>query len=121
MSKTINKISSIYSIILGTAILGMWIFFISTGEINEGKSEISFHLLSEFLMALLCITGGILYFKKGIYYVLIIANSMVIYSVLNAAGYYAEKGLLPAVIAFILLALCSSAILISLFVNHKKS
>jgi hypothetical protein len=46
---------------------------------------------------------------------------MVIYSVLNAAGYYAEKGLLPAVIAFILLALFSFAILISLFVNHKKS
>jgi len=121
MNNMINKIIPIYSIILGIAILGMWTFLILSGDINEGKSEISFHLFSEFLMAILCIAGGILYLRIKYKYMLIMANAMVVYSVINAAGYYAEKGIIPAVPAFTALALFSSAILIMLSVNHKKS
>lgn len=89
----IRKVGSVYSIVTGISVLGFWSMVILTGGIAEGPIEISFHLASEFLMAILLIISGIglltgkTYGKK----VFLISNGMLIYSVLNAAGYYGQR------------------------------
>lgn len=85
----------------------------------EGKTELSFHLFSEFLMALLCLVSGFLLLKnKPISKLLnVLGLGMVIYSVLNAAGYYGEKNEIPIMIMFIVLLILTS---IAIFFNLEK-
>lgn len=90
----IRKIYGIYSIIIGISILGMWSMIILTEGTTEGITELAFHLISEILMAILLIVSG-LYLLKGKVNggkVLMLAQGMLIYSVLNAAGYYGQRG-----------------------------
>jgi phosphotransferase system glucose/maltose/N-acetylglucosamine-specific IIC component len=112
----IEKVIGRYSLILGITILGSWGMILFTGEIPEGRTEFAFHLFSEVLMSLSCIVAGALILKqhrlgRG---VTMAAHGMVIYSVLNAAGYYAEREgwILPAV--FVILFLISSTIIVLL-------
>jgi UDP-N-acetylmuramyl pentapeptide phosphotransferase/UDP-N-acetylglucosamine-1-phosphate transferase len=111
-----------YSILLGLSVIVMWIKIIMNESIPEGKTEMSFHLFSEFLMALLCLLSGFLlirYKSKGT-----IANSaahaMVLYSLINAMGYYAERNEKIMVAVFIFLAILSFIILIFYLFHPNK-
>ncbi|MEE4286026.1 MAG: hypothetical protein V2I31_07750, partial [Mariniphaga sp.] len=53
-----------YSILLGLSVIIMWIQIIMNESIPEGKTEMSFHLFSEFLMALLCLLSGFLLIRQ---------------------------------------------------------
>ncbi|HUX95333.1 MAG TPA: hypothetical protein VMV47_06345 [Bacteroidales bacterium] len=110
-----RKLIAIYSLILGFGITGLWVVIIRSGSIQEGKTEMIFHLFSEFLMAVLCILSGfkILMDHKSATDVNLIAHGMVVYSVLNAAGYYSEKGESAMVIMFILLLIISVTIILA--------
>ncbi len=59
------KIVGYYSIFIGISVMVMWTLILLTGQPPEGKTELSFHVFSEFLMALLCLGSGILLLKKG--------------------------------------------------------
>jgi len=87
----------------------MWIIILLNGQIEEGRVEFLFHLSSEFLMALFCFFAGILVLKKHISGtgLSIAGHAMLIYSVLNAAGYYAERGYVLFPILFIILFILS--------------
>jgi hypothetical protein len=100
-----TKIIGYYSIFIGISVIAMWIMILLTETPPEGKTELSLHLFSEFLMAFLCLVSGILLLrKKPISRLLnIMGLGMVIYSVLNAAGYYGEKNEIPMMIMFIVL------------------
>lgn len=104
-----TKIIAGYSIFLGISILGMWGFILTTEEVPEGPVELTFHLISEFLMALSALTAGILMFRNHRYgkSLGIVAHGMVLYSVLNASGYYAERGETLFPLLFLLLMLVS--------------
>jgi hypothetical protein len=81
-----------YSVIIGVIILTKWLFILYNGEIAEGKGEITLHIISEFLMATISVFSGFMIFEKikiGLFFNLV-AQSMIIYSVLNAIGYYME-------------------------------
>jgi len=81
-----------YSLIIGTIIIITWIFILLNGGLPEGKTELSFHISSEFLMAFLCIIGGVFIHKnrnKGFLFSLV-GFAMIIYSTMNAVGYYFE-------------------------------
>lgn len=111
------RIVAYYSIFIGISVIAMWIMILLTETPPEGKTELSFHIFSEFLMALLCLVSGILLLRnKPISRLLnILGLGMVIYSVINAAGYYGEKSETPMMIMFIvLLILTIIAILLSL-------
>lgn len=86
-------IIGIYSVFIGISVIAMWIMILITETPPEGKTELSFHLVSEFLMAFICLVSGILMLRKTSYAVLlnIMGLGMVIYSVINAAGYYGER------------------------------
>ena len=83
-----------YSVFLGFSIIGIWFGIIKEGNIPEGKIAMGFHLYSEITMAIICIVSGILMIRKKTFGVEtnIAGHAMVIYSVINAAGYYAQLG-----------------------------
>lgn len=110
-----RKITAVYSIIIGISVLGMWSMTILTGGIEEGPVEISFHLASEFLMAILLLIGGIESLRGKTYgrKLFLISNGMLIYSVLNAAGYFGQRGNIPMMIMFLAIFIISSGLLLS--------
>jgi phosphotransferase system glucose/maltose/N-acetylglucosamine-specific IIC component len=115
-----ERIIAGYSLFLGIAILGLWGAILVNGEIPEGPVEFSFHLISEILMAAGCMAAGILMLRHNSTGTLlgIASHAMVIYSVLNAAGYYAERGQIYFPILFMMLLAASVAIL-TLLVKQK--
>ena len=97
----------------------MWLLILNNEKPPEGPVEMTFHLFSEFLMATICIVSGILLLKnnsmgKPINF---IGLGMIIYSVLNAAGYYGERQNFPMVVMFIILCILS---MIAIFVQLDK-
>ncbi len=118
-----NKIIGIYSLVLGIAIIGMWLVILSGTTLPEGRTELSFHLASEFLMATFCIISGILVLRRKHpgRLVNMAALGMVIYSVLNAAGYYGERGETAAMIMFIVMVLLSLVVFMLHFPAEKEN
>jgi hypothetical protein len=110
----IRKVAAVYSFLIGVSVLGMWSMIILTGGITEGSIEISFHLASEFLMAFLLLISSIGLIKKEIYgrKVFLISNGMLIYSALNAAGYYGQRNNFTMLCIFIAILGTSSVFLI---------
>ncbi len=100
-----NKIIGGYSILVATCVIIMWTFILSGKVLPEGKTELSFHLTAEFLMAPLCLSSGVFLLRKrpGAEKFSILGLGMLLYSVLNAAGYYAERKETGMVIMFIIL------------------
>jgi membrane protein implicated in regulation of membrane protease activity len=117
-----NRIIGIYSLVLGIAIIGMWLVILSGATLPEGRTELSFHLASEFLMATFCIVSGILVLRRkhpGRLFNMA-ALGMMIYSVLNAAGYYGERGEKAAMIMFIVVAFLSLVVFMLHFPAEKE-
>lgn len=117
------RIIAYYSILLGISILGLWGLILTTEVIQEGKTEFSFHLVSELLMALVCIAAGIMMTRKhrvGIPLILA-GHGMVIYSLLNATGYYAERGEIIFPVMFGTLLVLSVLIILWLLTNYRRS
>jgi hypothetical protein len=110
----IRKVAAVYSILIGVSVLSMWGLIILTDGITEGSIEISFHLVSEFSMAILLIISGIglimnkMYGKK----LFLISNGMLIYSVLNAAGYYGQRNNFAMLSMFTVIFIISSGFII---------
>lgn len=87
------KFTAYYSIFIGLAVTALWIFIFTGGELPEGKTELAFHIASEMLMALVCIFSGVALIKQLNYSrrINIAGLGMLLYSVINAAGYYGQQ------------------------------
>jgi hypothetical protein len=116
----VKKLAAFYSIFIGISVMGMWCMILLGNGTAEGLIEISFHLFSEFLMAVLLIAGGIGLLKDRTYgkKVFLISNGMLIYSVLNAAGYYGQRGSFIMTGMFMIFFIASSVFLILGFVRN---
>lgn len=112
-----------YSIFLGVSVVGMWIIILLTEAIPEGKTALSFHLVSEFLMAMVCIVGGLFQLKrwKRARMISLLGYGMVLYSVQNAAGYYAERGEMLFVLLFALIFIVTAIAVFFQFKDAGKS
>lgn len=111
----LRRITAFYAIVISISIIGMWSMIILAGGIIEGPVEISFHLVSEFLMAILLLISGIGLLRgntKG-RKLFLISNGMLIYSVLNAAGYYGQSKNIAMTIMFSAIFIISSGLLLS--------
>lgn len=91
----VELIASIYTIIIGIAMLCMWVFLISKREVpelNTKPTQITFHLIAEFMTSIILIIGGIGLILNQSWGVTIffISIGMVIYSTINAAGFYGQ-------------------------------
>ena len=94
-SKIIETIASIYTIIIGIAMLCMWIFLLGKKEVPElttKPTQISFHLIAEFITSVMLVIGGFGLFTNQSWGMTIfyISIGMVIYSTINAAGFYGQ-------------------------------
>mgnify|MGYP001485351242 CR=1 FL=1 len=107
-----NRIIGIYSTVIGIAVIIMWLIILNGPSLQETRAELSFHLASEFLMAAFCIVSGILVLrrKKPGRLLNMAALGMIIYSVLNAAGYYGGRGETATMIMFIVVAVLTLVI-----------
>ncbi len=91
----IELFASIYIIIIGIAMLSMWIFLLGKREVPElttKPTQIYFHLVAELLTSIALIIGGIGLIMNQSWGVALffISIGMAIYSTINAAGYYGQ-------------------------------
>lgn len=97
-----------YGIVVGLSMIGLWSVLLMTGQVPElqtARLQITYHLTAEFLTAVTLLgTGiGVVYghhWAGGGY---LVALGMLLYTVINSAGYYAELGEFPMVGLFALL------------------
>ena len=110
------KLSAIYALCVGVLMLVQWAFFLLTGNVPELQTtswSIAFHLGAEFLTAIMLIISGILLLRthrlgKQIFF---ISVGMVVYAMVNSAGYFAQSGDWTFVVMFgVLLALAGVSI-----------
>ncbi len=93
----IKKIAATYSIIIGIAMIGMWLSLIANNQVPEINTEpirITYHLIGEFLTAILLLIGGFgLFTNRGWgFHVFLISMGMLLYTVIVSAGYYGQNG-----------------------------
>ena len=91
----LELIASVYTIIIGVTMLGMWVLLLFKREVPELKTkptQIFFHLAAELLTAVVLIIGGIGFIMNQPWGLMIffIAIGMGIYSTINAAGFYGQ-------------------------------
>lgn len=101
---TVNRerLGAAYAATVGTFMLGFWAVLYVTGEIPELSTapyEIGYHLAAELLtaLALLAAGAGVLAGRALPARLYPVALGMLLYTVINSAGYYAQLGELPMV------------------------
>jgi hypothetical protein len=114
-------ISGIYAIIIGVGIIGLWLMLYLTNQIPELKTEpvaIKFHVTAEMTMGVLSLLSGI-FLLVGLSwapYFFILAMGLVIYAVINSAGYYGQRKQWLFVIMFgVILVASITLIILNLF------
>jgi hypothetical protein len=109
--------AGIFVLLAGVLIIVQWVVSMGRKKVEtstnnpggRGKAEMSFHLTAEFLTAGFLITAGFglvneLAWSVNTY---LIAFGMLIYTLINSSGYFAQLRQWPMVILFGLLVICS--------------
>jgi hypothetical protein len=122
----INKLRALYSILIAVCMIGMWGFLLATGNVPEMKSEpigIAFHLFSEYATAgMLLISGfGMLAKRAKAEKLFLISTGALLYSVLNAVGYYGQDGNLSMLIMFSVIFILAVYFVIQHFYSKVKN
>jgi hypothetical protein len=117
------KFSAWYGIVIGLGMVGQWTFSIVSGAVPEFQTEpwrISFHLVGEFLTALVLVIGGIATLRTFIWgkRLLLLGLGMVIYSEIVSPGYFAQLGQWSMVAAFAVLLVGALMSVVALLRNH---
>ncbi len=114
-------ISGIYAILIGIGILGLWTMLLLTNQVPELETEpvaIALHITAEIIMGILSLISGI-FLLIGLSwapYFFILAMGLVIYAVINSAGYYGQKKQWAFVIMFgIILITSVSLVILNIF------
>jgi len=121
----IRKIAAAYSLLMGLSMFGMWTMFWIVGEIPELETEpirIGMHLAAEFVTAVLLIAGGIALLKSWKHSINLFQFSMgmLIYTLIQSPGYFAEQGELAFVAMFTIFLLIAGILLIWSFKNPEE-
>jgi hypothetical protein len=118
-----KKAIAFYSIFLGVAVIGLWTLILAGGPLPEGRIELGFHLYAEFAMAVICLVSGVMLLRGKPFAVETSMGGlgMVTYSVVNAAGYYGQKGETGIMVMFILLSCLTVLAICGHYSNLKHS
>jgi hypothetical protein len=89
--------TAIFSIFVGVLMIGQWIFSLVSRKVPEIVTEtraIGFHLAAEFLTAAVLIIAGIALLAQSLlgYPLALLALGMLVYTSINSAGYFAQRG-----------------------------
>jgi hypothetical protein len=116
--------AAIFAIFVGIAMVGQWMITMLKKEIpgkeagtivGRGPIEMRFHWVAEFLTATALITSGVglildWSFAHKLY---LLSTGMLIYTVINSSGYFAQKREWPMIGIFTLLFILSVVSLIT--------
>jgi len=121
----IKNIASAYSIFIGLSMFGMWSMFWITGNIPELETEpirIVMHLAAEFVTAVLLIVGGIALLRGWRYGINLfqVSMGMLIYTLIQSPGYFAEQGEFVFVVMFAIFFLIAFMLLVWSFKKLEK-
>lgn len=119
-----SNLVGIYSVLIGLMMIGLWFSLLLTKKVPELKSAnyapklIAYHIVAEFLTAIMLIISGIGLFLVSDWARILSAISlgMLLYSVINSPGKYAHEKNLPMVIVFTTITVLTIAAIISLFI-----
>jgi hypothetical protein len=89
------RFAGIYGITVGILIFIQWMFFLATAQIPELETapfELVFHLAAEFMTAMVMIASGAAILRgrpwaPRAYY---LSSGMLVYAVVNSAGYFLQ-------------------------------
>lgn len=108
-----KKFSSIYAIIMGVCMIGMWVMFFvadSVPEIHTKPVELGMHVLAEIVTAILLVISGVrILLKKQSVNLYLFSMGMLIYTLIMSPGYFIEQGEIGFTIMFVgflVLAIC---------------
>lgn len=101
------RFAGIYGITAGILIFVQWLFYLATAHVpalDSAPLEVVFHLAAEFMTSMVMIAGGIAVLRRRpwaarLYY---LASGMLIYAVIDSAGYFVQLGQWPLVVVFAL-------------------
>jgi len=110
--ETKKSILGIFLIIMGVSVIVVWSIILGSESPKEGKTELIFHLFSELMMASSCIIAGIyiLLNNKNRLAVTMFSLGALLYSLVNAIGYYFENEFKIVALIFAILLLLTFTI-----------
>lgn len=93
----LGKLASVYSMIIGIAMLCMWTVFVLTGQVPELSTtpiQVSLHIIGEVATALALLIGGYGLWtnKKWGLQAYMLSMGMLLYTLIVSPGYYAQLG-----------------------------
>ncbi len=94
-----HRMAAWFQIAVGVAIVGWWAVAAATNgivELNEGRTDIVFHIAAELVMAGLLIVAGVALRRRGRTRATTMTSGLalgtLLYSTVNSPGYFAERG-----------------------------
>ncbi|KAB1198436.1 MULTISPECIES: hypothetical protein [Haloferax] len=105
-----HRVVAVYALAAGAAILGLWTVLVMTEQVTELRTEpfsMFTHLVAEGFTAVTLLSAGLglLRRKEWAQPLCLVGFGMLLYSVINSAGYYAQLGQVGAMAVFSALAL----------------
>lgn len=124
-SDGIGRVAAGFTVAVGLVILGLWTALILTGNVPElvtASLEIGYHLAAELLTAALLVAagGGLLTRKRWAGRLYPIALGMLLYTVINSAGYYAQLGAVEVVAMFGILTVATGWLIASFVADRGR-
>ncbi len=117
-----SRLISAYSTVVGSAIIGLWILLFATDQVlvpsnPQTPIEIAYHLAAESVTAILLIASGVGLLTSTAWSRTVspIALGMLLYTVINSAGFYAHQSNIPMVGMFSTLTILTSVCIITVF------
>ena len=110
-----------FAVLVGLSMIAIWIMLLITNQVSElvtSPLTITFHLIAEFVTGISLIVGGIALYGKYVLGVKIylVSLGMLLYTVINSSGYYAQRGDWSFVfmfgVIFVLAVICCVGLLI---------
>ena len=106
----VQRITAVWAMVIGLGMGGWWAVLLATGQMPELRAtpvQASMHLGAEFLTALALLAGGAGLLARREWGLKIHLSSlgMLLYAVVQAAGYYAQHGDVAMIGMFAVLAL----------------
>ena len=114
---SINKLKGIYQILIGSGMIGIWIFLYISSQIPELETEpirIIMHIIAEVITGILLLISGFYVLIRGHKQEVLynISLGALIYTLIASTGYYAQKAAWSIVVVFITMLIISIILLL---------
>lgn len=122
----IRTTAAAFAIFIGIAMIGMWAILLLAGQVPEWSGrpiETTIHLTAEIITALFLVASGagLVTRQKWARDVYLFSMGLLMYSVIQAAGYYIQRGQLTFVGMFAVFALLAMMFTVLMMFNESST